>query len=79
MDNLRKYILSTFNYGIDIDANQYSKCKKLKLLNKEKYYIYPVPIPFVNLKEKQDEYIKHIEKASEVWSEALNKKINNNS
>lgn len=75
MDNLRQYILSTFNYGIDVDAIQFSKNTKLRLLNKEKYYIYPTPIPFTNLKAKQDEYKNYIIKAAQAWSDALNNKI----
>ena len=75
MGILRQYILSTFNCAVDVDATQYSKNCKLKLLNKEKYYVYPVPIQFINLKDKQDEYKKHIIKETQVWSEALNNKI----
>lgn len=65
MNNLEKYIFSTFNYGIDIDAKRCSKSKKLKLLNKEIYYVYALPIPFANFKEKQAEYTEHIKKHQE--------------
>lgn len=75
MDNLKQYIYSTFNYGIDVDAVQYSQNSKLKLLDKKTYYIYPVPITYNNLKEKYDEYKKLIIKATQTWSNALNNRI----
>lgn len=71
MDNLRKYILSTFNMDVDCNAKQYSKNSKLQLLKKEKYYIYPEEIQYAHLKTKQAEYEKHILKATQVWSNIL--------
>lgn len=75
MNDLRQYIHSTFNMGVDIDAAQYSDNNKLRLLDKEKYYIYITPIHFINHKNKQDEYKNHIIKATKTWSNALNNKI----
>ena len=74
MNDLRQYIHSTFNMGVDIDAAQYSDNNKLRLLDKEKYYIYITPIHFINHKNKQDEYKNHIIKATKTWSNALNNK-----
>ena len=75
MDNLRRYILSTFNLGVDIDAVQYCKNSRLQILNKEKYCIYSAPIPYKHLKAREEEYKNHIIKAARAWSEILDNKI----
>lgn len=75
MDKLLEYIKSTFNYKIDVDAKQYSPEAVLKLLSKDKYYIYILPITFPHLKYKQQEYNSFVKKAAEEWSRAINNKI----
>ena len=75
MEDLLEYILSTFNFYINLDARQYSRNSKLKLLDKSKYSIYITPILYPEIKINRTEYYYFIAKAIQEWSNALYKKI----
>ncbi|MCQ2958516.1 MAG: M57 family metalloprotease [Candidatus Gastranaerophilales bacterium] len=76
MNKLIKYIKSTFNYAVDLDAKQYSTNAKLKLLSKSKYYVYITPITFPLLKDKLRENTELVKTALNEWANALDNKIN---
>ena len=75
MGNIKNYIRSCFNFGVDVDAKQYSPNVKLQLLEKREYSIYITPITFQNLKRLQNECVEYVEKATQIWSKTLNNGI----
>ena len=75
VENLIKYIRSSFNMGIDADAKQYSDNSLLKLMYKSPIYVYVAPIVIPELKNKTDEYKQLVRKALDIYSAALLDKI----
>lgn len=73
MRDLFDYVKSTFNYGVDVDAKQFSTATPLMLLEEKVYYVYVTPVYFENL--EQDDYFELVEDALEKWSCAIDKKI----
>ena len=71
MSEIKHYILSTFNYGIDIDSKQPSYYNTLSLLDKESYNVYITPIKNPCYKFKQDIYNTIIKNALNMWSNVL--------
>lgn len=75
MENLLKYIKSTFNYRIDIDAVEYSKNGRLKLYNRPICNVYVTPLLFPELKKLEDEYLALVEKAIEIINQTTKGKV----
>ncbi|MBR6127686.1 matrixin family metalloprotease [bacterium] len=71
MADLREYILSTFNYCINIDSAQLSQYSSLSLLENGDYNVYITPIRHPNFTKKQNRYNYLVKKAFNIWSEAL--------
>ena len=71
MDDLQKYILSTFNISVDIDANPLSPNLYLEKLYKQSYNVFISPIKIPSLRKFQALYNALVEKALNKWSQAL--------
>lgn len=63
MENLLKYIKSTFNKKVDVDAVEFSKNSCLLLYNKPVCNVYVTPLLFPELVDLEDEYLALVEKS----------------
>ena len=76
-DDLIKYIRSSFNYRVDIDAHNFMDKAKLQLLQKDNYAVYFIPMERYSpkFKELEKEYQNLTLKAFKAWSKVLHNKI----
>ena len=75
MNNIIKYIRSSFNINIDVNASQYSPNGHLVLLDKSFYNVYITPIMFPDLIIDETKCRNYVKKAFSVWANILDNKI----
>lgn len=71
MEKLLKYIQSTFNYKVDIDAKQFSKNASLKIWDKPFCNIYITPLNFPELEYKKEEYYELVFSAVKILNSIM--------
>ena len=73
--NLIKYIRSTFNINVNIDAKVFRDGASLNLLNKRIYKIYFEPIKYPDFRQFHNQYKSLAVKAFSTWSKATDYNI----
>lgn len=75
MNNLLKYIRSTFNYTHWIDAKNDAINPKLQLLDYGTYRVFVTPVDIDGYQDQLEHYSDILQKALNEWSAVLNNKI----
>ncbi|MEE3350368.1 MAG: matrixin family metalloprotease [Candidatus Gastranaerophilaceae bacterium] len=75
MNNLLKYIRSTFNYVHDIDTKSDDVNPKLQLLDYRLYKVFVTPIDIDGYQDKLEHCSEILQKALNEWAAVLNNKI----
>lgn len=75
MNDIIKYIRSSFNININVDASQYSPNGHLVLLDKPFYNVYITPIMFPDLIIDEKNCRNYVKNAFSVWANILDNKI----